>query len=395
MKEKLDALVQKYTEAVQAHFRWLHTHPELSGREKETAAYIASVLRDMGLQPMEGIGGYGVVALIHGKAPGRCVALRADMDALPITEATDLPYKSQNPGVMHACGHDAHVAMLLGAAMVLNELKDIFTGCVKLIFQPSEENSADSGAKRMIAAGVLENPHVDAIMGQHIDALAETGTISTRPGVASAASDRFYIDVEGVASHVARPHLGVDAIAVAAQIITALQTVVSRNVDPRKSAVIGIGRIEGGERYNVVPSHVSMVGTCRTLDPGTRDLVERRMRETIQGIAIATGAKCDLRYDRGYPSIMNQPELVELVRQSAVPLCGVDRVIIPKEVGMGAEDFSFYTERVPAIYFKTGCHKPGTPRWSSHNENMVVDPDCLPTGMQVMATCALLYLEGK
>lgn len=395
MKEKLDALVQKYTEAVQAHFRWLHTHPELSGQEKETAAYIASVLRDMGLQPMEGIGGYGVVALIHGKAPGRCVALRADMDALPITEATDLPYKSQNPGVMHACGHDAHVAMLLGVAMVLNELKDTFTGCVKLIFQPSEENSADSGAKRMIADGVLENPHVDAIMGQHIDALAETGTIATRPGVASAASDRFYIDVEGVASHVARPHLGVDAIAVAAQIITALQTVVSRNVDPRKSAVIGIGRIEGGERYNVVPSHVSMVGTCRTLDPGTRDLVERRMRETIQGIAIATGAKCDLRYDRGYPSIMNQPELVELVRQSAVPLCGVDRVIIPKEVGMGAEDFSFYTERVPAIYFKTGCHKPGTPRWSSHNENMVVDPDCLPTGMQVMATCALLYLEGK
>ena len=395
MKEKLDALVQKYTEAVQAHFRWLHTHPELSGQEKETAAYIASVLRDMGLQPMEGIGGYGVVALIHGKAPGRCVALRADMDALPITEATDLPYKSQNPGVMHACGHDAHVAMLLGVAMVLNELKDTFTGCVKLIFQPSEENSADSGAKRMIADGVLENPHVDAIMGQHIDALAETGTIATRPGVASAASDRFYIDVEGVASHVARPHLGVDAIAVAAQIITALQTVVSRNVDPRKSAVIGIGRIEGGERYNVVPSHVSMVGTCRTLDPGTRDLVERRMRETIQGIAVATGAKCDLRYDRGYPSIMNQPELVELVRQSAVPLCGVDRVIIPKEVGMGAEDFSFYTERVPAIYFKTGCHKPGTPRWSSHNENMVVDPDCLPTGMQVMATCALLYLEGK
>lgn len=395
MKEKLDALIQKYTETVQAHFRWLHTHPELSGQEKKTAAYIASVLRDMGLEPMEGIGGYGVVALIHGKAPGRCVALRADMDALPITEATDLPYKSQNLGVMHACGHDAHVAMLLGVAMVLNELNDAFTGCVKLIFQPSEENSADSGAKRMIAAGVLENPHVDAIMGQHIDALAETGTISTRPGVASAASDRFYIEVEGVASHVARPHLGVDAITVAAQIIMTLQTVVSRNVDPRKSAVIGIGQIEGGERYNVVPSHVRMAGSCRTLDPNTRDLVERRMRETVQGIADAMGAKCNLQYDRGYPSIINQPELVELVRQAAVPLCGKEHVNIPKEVGMGAEDFSFYTEHVPAIYFKTGCHKPGTPRWSSHNEHMVVDPACLPIGMQVMATCALLYLEEK
>lgn len=395
MQEKLDALIKKHTEAVQAHFRWLHTHPELSGQEKETAAYIAAALRAMGLEPQEGVGGYGVVALIQGSAPGRCVGLRADMDALPITEATDLPYKSQNPGVMHACGHDAHVAMLLGAALVLKELKDTFTGCVKLIFQPSEENSADSGAKKMIAAGVLENPRVDAIMGQHIDALAATGTIATRPGVASAASDRFYIEVEGVASHAARPHLGVDAITVSAQIITALQNVVSRNVDPRKSAVISIGQIQGGERYNVVASHVTMGGTCRTLDPETRDLVERRMEETVQGIAVAMGAKCSFRYVRGYSSIVNQPELVDLVRQAAVPLCGADRVIIPKEVGMGAEDFSFYTERVPAVYYKTGCHKPGTARWSSHNEHMVVDPACLPIGMQVMVTCALSYLEEK
>ena len=395
MLEKLDALIKKYTEAVQAHFRWLHTHPELSGQEKETAAYIAAALRGMGLDPREGVGGYGVVALIRGGAPGRCVGLRADMDALPITEATDLPYISQNPGVMHACGHDAHMAMLLGAAMVLNEMKDTFTGCVKLIFQPSEENSADSGAKKMIAAGVLENPRVDVMMGQHIDALAETGTISSRPGVASAASDRFVIEVEGVASHAARPHLGVDAIAVSAQIITALQTVVSRNVDPRKSAVISIGRIQGGERYNVVASHVTMGGTCRTLDPDTRDLVERRMEQTVQGIAAAMGAKCSFRYSRGYSSIVNKAELVELVRQAAVPLCGAERVIIPKEVGMGAEDFSFYCEHVPAVYYKTGCHKPGTPRWSSHNEHMVVDQDCLPIGMQVMVTCALKYLEEK
>ena len=395
MKEKLDALVKKYTETVQAHFRWLHTHPELSGQEKETAAYIAAALRGMGLEPQEEVGGYGVVALIRGNAPGRCVALRADMDALPITEATDLPYISQNPGVMHACGHDAHVAMLLGSALVLNDLKETFTGCVKLIFQPSEENSADSGAKKMIAAGVLENPHVDAIMGQHIDALADTGTISSRPGVASAASDRFSIEVEGVASHAARPHLGVDAITVSAQIIAALQNVVSRNVDPRKSAVISIGKIQGGDRYNVVASHVEMVGTCRTLDPETRNLVEKRMAETVHGIATAMGTNCNFYYRRGYSSIINQADLVELVRQVAVPLCGKDHVIIPKEVGMGAEDFSFYCEHVPAVYFKTGCHKPGTPRWSSHNEYMVVDQNCLPIGMQVMASCALLYLEGK
>mgnify|MGYP003308115768 CR=1 FL=1 len=163
MKEKLEVLIRKYEQAVQAHFRWLHAHPELSGQEKETSAYVAAVLRDMGLEPMEGVGGYGVTALIRGKAPGRCLALRADMDALPLTEETDLPYKSQNPGVMHACGHDAHTAMLLGVAMVLTELKDAFRGCVKLIFQPSEENAADSGAKRMIADGVLENPRVDVL----------------------------------------------------------------------------------------------------------------------------------------------------------------------------------------------------------------------------------------
>lgn len=247
----------------------------------------------------------------------------------------------------------------------------------------------------MIAAGVLENPHVDAIMGQHIDALADTGTISSRPGVASAASDRFSIEVEGVASHAARPHLGVDAITASAQMIAALQNVVSRNVDPRKSAVISIGKIQGGDRYNVVASHVEMVGTCRTLDPETRNLVEKRMAETVHGIAAAMGANCDFHYRRGYSSIINQADLVELVRQVAVPLCGKDHVIIPKEVGMGAEDFSFYCEHVPAVYFKTGCHKPGTPRWSSHNEYMVVDQNCLPIGMQVMASCALLYLEGK
>ena len=395
MKEKLEALIQKYEQAVQTHFRWLHAHPELSGQEKETSAYVAAALRDMGLEPMEGVGGYGVTALIQGKTPGCCLALRADMDALPLTEKTDLPYKSQNPGVMHACGHDAHTAMLLGAAMVLTELKDSFRGCVKLIFQPSEENAADSGAKRMIADGVLENPRVDAVMGQHIDALAETGTIASRAGVASAASDRFYITVEGTASHAARPHMGVDAIVVAAQIITALQTLVSRNVDPRKSAVISIGTIRGGERYNVLPGRVEMEGTCRTLDPQTRDLVERRMEETVQGIAIAMGAKASLRYARGHASVVNQPELVELVRQVAMDLCGPDRVIIPKEIGMGAEDFSFYAQQVPGVFFKTGCHKPGTPRWSSHNEHMVVDPACLNIGMRVMITCALNYLEGE
>lgn len=393
--ERLEELVKKYEETVLEHYCWLHAHPELSGQERETAGYIAAALRGMGLEPEEGIGGFGVTAVIRGREPGWCVGLRADIDALPFTECTGLPYSSQNPGVMHACGHDAHTAMLLGTALVLNELRDTFCGCVKLIFQPSEENSAASGAKAMIAAGVLENPHVDAMIGQHIDALADTGVIGTRPGVASAASDRFFITLKGKASHAARPHMGVDTITVGAQIVTALQTIVARNVDPRQSAVITIGRIHGGERYNVVAGRVEMEGTCRNLHPETRDMIRNRMEELVKGIAAGMGAECEFRYVQGYSSIINAPEMVELVQEAAAELQCVKKANIPKEVGMGAEDFSFFTEKVPAVYYKTGCHKAGTPVWSSHNEHLVVDPACFPVGMQVMLVCALKYLERK
>ena len=394
-KEIIEILIKKYEETVIGHFRWLHAHPELSGQEKETARYIADALRGMGLEPAEGVGGHGVTAVICGRAPGRCVGLRADIDALPITEDTGLPYSSQTPGVMHACGHDAHTAMLLGAALVLNDLRDTFCGCVKLIFQPSEENAMDSGAKKMIADGVMENPHVDAMIGQHIDALADTGVIGSRAGLASAASDRFFITLEGKASHAARPHLGVDTIVVGAQIVTALQTIVSRNVDPRQSAVISIGKFHGGDSYNTLADRVEIAGTCRNLDPKTRDMIEARMGEMAGGIAGVMGAKCDFRYVRGYSPIVNAPEMVELLKEASVEICGEESVVIPKQVGMGGEDFSFYTELVPAVYFKTGCHKPGTPVQSSHNAKLVVDPGCFPIGMQVMLTCALMYLERK
>ncbi|MBQ7796149.1 MAG: amidohydrolase [Lachnospiraceae bacterium] len=274
-REHVKNLVKKYEETVIKHYQWLHAHPELSNYEKETSAYIAAELRKMGLKPIEHIGGYGVIAMIEGKGPGKCVGLRADIDALPMTEATNLPYASQNPGVMHACGHDAHASMLLGAALVLNELRDSFDGSIKLIFQPSEENSADSGAKRMIAAGVLENPHVDVMFGQHIDPTKNVGVISSAPGPISAASDRFYITIDGKSAHAARPHAGVDAIAVGAQIVSTLNTIVSRNVDPTKSSVLTIGKFVGGDRYNVLAGHAEMEGTCRNYSPEVRAIVER------------------------------------------------------------------------------------------------------------------------
>lgn len=391
--KRVEELVKKVQETVEEHYHWLHAHPELSGQEKETAAYIAAKLREMGLEPTENVGGYGVTAVIQGRKPGKCVGLRADFDALPITERTGLPFSSQNPGIMHACGHDTHAAMLLGSALVLNELRDTFDGCVKLIFQPSEENSADSGAKRMIADGALENPHVDAMIGQHVDSQADVGMITTRPGIASAASDRFFITIDGKASHAARPHLGVDAIAIGAQIVSALQTIVARNVDPLANSVITIGKFNGGERYNVLASHVEMEGTCRNHNPAVRDMIEHRMEEIVSGIAKGMGAGYKFRYVRGYSPIINAPEMVELVCETAVELVGKEKLKIPVDVGMGGEDFSFFAEKVPGVFYRTGCHKPGAPNWPAHNEHFVVDPACFPVGMQVMVTSALKFLE--
>ena len=393
MNKRVQALIEKYTDEVEAHYRWLHAHPELSGQERETAAYVAAQLRAMGLKPTENVGGYGVTAVIDGCDEGKCIGLRADMDALEMTEQTDLPFASVKDGVMHSCGHDAHTAMLLGAARVLLELRDTFHGRVKLVFQPSEENSADSGAKRMIADGVLENPRVDAMIGQHINSQRDTGIISTKIGTYTAASDRFFITVNGKAAHASRPHLGVDALAVGAQIMTALQTIVSRNIDPQQSAVVTVGKFSGGDRYNVLASHAEMEGTCRTLDPHTRDVVEKRMGEIVKGIAESMGAECTLRYIRGYSPIVNEREMVELVCETTAELYGEDRLVINTSAGMGGEDFSFFSELVPSAYYFVGSHKAGTAQFPAHNERMVVDTACFPVGMNIMVTTALKYLE--
>ena len=386
-------LVKKYEETVVKHYQWLHAHPELSNQEKETAAYIAAELRKMGLEPREGVGGYGVIAVIEGKGPGKCVGLRADIDALPMTENTGLPFASQNPGVMHACGHDAHASMLLGAALVLNEMRDSFDGCIKLIFQPSEENSADSGAKRMIADGALENPHVDAMIGQHVDPTTNIGVISSAPGPMSAASDRFFITVEGKSSHAARPHTGIDAVAVGAQIVSTLNTIISRNVDASKSSVMTIGKFNAGDRYNVLAGRAEMEGTCRNYSLEVRALVEKRMRDIVHGVAEGMGAKAEFKYIHGFAPLINDAGMVKMLEEIAIDLCGAENVVIPMVPGMGGEDFSFFAEKVPAVFYRTGCHKEGEKVWPAHNENMVVDPGCFPYGMQIMVNCALTYLE--
>ena len=390
--ERVDSLVQKYAEIVNKHYQWLHQHPELSGEEKESAAYIASVLREIGLEPKENVGGYGVTAVIEGKGEGKCVGLRADFDALPIQENTGLPYASQTPGVMHACGHDAHAAMLLGAAYVLNEMKDEFNGKVKLLFQPSEENSADSGSKRMIADGALENPHVDAVIGQHMTPDRTTGTVASKPGPLSAASDHFFITIEGKACHASSPQNGTDALLVGAQVVTALQSIVARNVAPLKSSVLTIGKFNAGDRYNVLAGRCEMEGTCRNQDPAVRDMMESRMESVIKGVCEGMGASYTFKYIRGYSPLMVNEDMYELWKETAGEVLGAENVHVVERQGLGGEDFCFFAEQVPGVFYRLGCDFEGVPHMAVHNEKFYPNTESFITGQRVMVATALKYL---
>ena len=372
--------------------RWFHQHPELSGQEKETAAYIANSLREMGLEPQENVGGYGVVALIEGKAPGKCVGLRADFDALPIEETTGLPFASENPGVMHACGHDMHAAMLLGAARVLNQMKDQFSGCVKLVFQPSEENNVASGAKAMIADGVLENPKVDAMIGQHMWPLSPTGTYLVRNGAMMASSDRFYITIHGKKSHGSAPENGVDAVVIASQVITALQTIVSRNVSPNDSAVITIGEVRGGIRYNVIPDKVEMIGTCRNFSPEMRNSMPERIEKIVKGVTECMGGSYDFEYLMCYSPTVNDPAMFQVVRE-AVEESMPGTLIVPEKAAMTGEDFSFFCEQVPSCYCWLGCQEEGKEFYPLHHGSFSPDERSIPIGIEAMVSAALKFLN--
>lgn len=374
------------------HRRWLHAHPELSGQEQDTAAYIASALRSIGLTPVEHVGGYGVVALIQGKPGGKCVGLRADFDALSILEKTGLPFSSENPGVCHACGHDVHTAILLGAAAVLNGMKDTFTGSVKLIFQPSEENATDSGAKKMIAEGVLENPHVDAVFAQHVSPSYPTGSIALNKGPMSASSDRFFITVGGKSSHGSAPETGVDAVVIGAQVINALQSIVSRTVSPLDNVVLTIGKVTAGSRYNIIAEECVMEGTCRTLNPQVQEQLPARMESIIQGIAQGMGGTYQFEYVKGFIPTMNTPAECALVQRTAQDLLGENHVIVPEKTAMTGEDFSFFAKEVPGAFYWLGCQEPGAPFYPLHSDHFAPDEAAMKTGMEVMISSALAYL---
>ena len=332
--------------------RDLHEHPELGLEEHRTSAKIQSLLDEMGVEHEDGLGGTGVLGLIPGDGEGKVVALRADMDALPLQDEKDVTYASKVPGKMHACGHDVHTTILLGAARLLVEEGVSFPGTVKLLFQPAEETVG--GAKLLIEAGALENPRVDAIFGLHVDPGLDVGKVGLHFGQRNASSDDLKIIVHGKSAHGAYPFEGVDAIVAAAQVISALQTVVSRRVDAREAAVVSLGTIHGGTQGNIVADRVELIGTVRCLNQETRKTVLQRITETAEGTALGMGARAEVVIDPSYEPITNDDRLLEVVRSNSREMLGEENVVVFSRPNMGVEDFGFYLNEIPGAYYSLG-----------------------------------------
>lgn len=375
--------------------RYLHEHPELGFQEHNTARFVAERLAALGVEDIRtGVNGTGVTGLVRGAAggAGRVVLVRADMDALPIHEENQVEYRSQHDGVMHACGHDAHTAILLGLARVLVDRRDQFSGTVKLLFQPSEE-MFPGGAKGMIEEGVMEDPHVDASFALHMANHQPLGVITVAPGPILAAPDSFTATIQGKGGHAASPHRAVDPIVIGAHVVTALQTVVSRNTDPVESCVVTVGAFNAGEAFNVIPDTAVLGGTVRTLTPEMRDLAQERVTALIEGVVAAFGATVKLEYTRGYPATINDPAAAALVREVAESIVGPDKVIA-NPPSMGGEDYAYFLLERPGAMFQVGSKNEERGLvWGHHHPRFDIDEDSLAIGLEVMTGTVLAYLE--
>ena len=399
---ELDRRVTEVNPKVVAWRRDIHEHPELGLQETRTAALVAAHLRGLGMEVRTGVGGTGVIGVLRGGKPGKVVALRADMDALPVTEMTDLPFKSrvrtqwngQEVGVMHACGHDNHVSILMGAAEVLAGMKAQIPGTVVFIFQPAEEGPG--GAEPMIREGALENPKVDAIFGLHVWPGA-AGNIFIRPGATMAAGNELQIKVRGKQTHGAAPWGGVDPIVVGAQIVLGLQTIVSRQVNITElPAIVTVAQFNGGIRSNIIPDTVMLVGTIRTFGAAQQALIFERVRRTAEGIAASAGATVEVTLTTGYPVTENNVALTEQMMPSIRRAVGADRVGVAPMV-TGSEDFSYFQEKVPGVFMFLGV----TPRdqdytkaAQNHSPYFFADESALPAGVRTLSSLALDFLTG-
>jgi amidohydrolase len=367
----------------------IHAHPELSFQEFETSAFVSERLTEMGVPHQSGVAGTGVVGLIEGTNPtSRTIALRGDMDALPISEQNEVPYKSTKPGIMHACGHDVHTSSLLGAAWILNQIKDRFEGTVKLIFQPGEER-IPGGASLLIKEGVLKNPAPQSILGQHVMPLLPVGKVGFREGLYMASADEIYLTIHGKGGHGAMPHFAIDVVAIAAQLITALQQVVSRSADPKIPSVLSFGKVIAEGATNVLPDSIYLEGTFRTMDEPWRARAHSKIRELTEGICTSFGAKADLEIRKGYPFLLNDPGLTRKMKSAAVEYLGAENVV-DLDIWMAAEDFSYYTQEMPGCFYRLGTRNEAKGIVSGvHTPTFDIDEDALEIGCGLLAWLAL------
>ena len=385
--------------------RDFHQNPELSNREFKTAEKIAKHLTDIGLQVETNIAKTGVVAILEGDQPGKVIAIRADIDGLPVTERNDLDFKSEvkttflntETGVMHACGHDTHIAILMATAEVLSKHKDKIKGRIKFIFQPAEEGpppGEEGGAKLMIKEGVLENPKVDAIFGLHINSQTPVGTIKYKTGGIMASVERFVINVRGKQTHGSQPWSGVDPILISAKIIDGLQTIISREAElTNEAAVITVGKITSGTRFNIIPESSEMIGTVRTLDPKMREMIEKRMKDMVEGIAKAYGGEASIIFQNNTSITYNDEELTARILPSLQTVAGEENVIIMKAT-TGGEDFSFFQEKVPGVYFFLGGMTAGnTESFPHHTPDFMIDESGLLLGVKAFTQISIDYLN--
>jgi amidohydrolase len=393
IKETIKAHAAQGAKQVIAFRRHIHANPELSFEEKKTASYVSDTLNFLGLKATN-VAETGVVALVEGKNPNkRVLALRADMDALPIQEQNDVPYKSTNPGVMHACGHDVHTASLLGAAHILNQVKDSFEGTVKLIFQPGEER-IPGGASLMIEDGVLEHPKVDQIIAQHVMPMIDVGKVGFRQGMYMASSDEIYLTVNGVGGHGAMPDQLIDPVLIASHIIVALQQVISRNADPKTPSVLSFGKVVADGATNVIPEQVKLEGTFRTMDEKWRARAKELINRIAKGTAEAMGATCEVNILHGFPYLENHPELTSRTRAHAEEYLGKDQVV-DLDLWMAAEDFAFYSQQVDACFYRLGVRNESKGITAPvHTPTFDIDEDALEVGSGLMAWLAVSNLRS-
>lgn len=389
---KIKQLAKDYAAEVVANRRYLHTNPELSFQEYNTAKFVAQKLKDIGLVPQEGIANTGVVALIEGRNPSRkVIGLRADMDALPIFEKNDVPYKSQNEGVMHACGHDAHTSSLLGTAKILHQLREDFEGTIKLVFQPAEEK-APGGASIMIKEGVLKNPSLSSMLGQHVAPNIPVGKIGFREGMYMASTDEIYMTIKGKGGHGAMPDQLIDPVLIASHVIVSLQQIISRNRKPANPSVLSFGRFIADGVTNVIPNEVTIQGTFRCMDEEWREDGLRRMKKMAEGITEAMGGVCEFEIVKGYPFLKNHPELTRRIKAEATTFMGQEN-IIDLDLWMAGEDFAFYSQVVDSCFYRLGTRNEARGIISGvHTPNFDIDETALEIGPGLMAWLAIREL---